>query len=538
MDKTVKLWSITQKPGDATAAPIPLLKPGETLAGPVTSVLFSPKGGVPGIPALKGLLLASTRGEPNEVRAWLFTDSPLVPILPLNVPSGHHNGVNCLAFHHEGTELSVGSPAATISTVRFKPDASGQPKTEIYFLAGGHWDSVNGLLYYTCRGEDRFVSASSDGTVKVWNRERGVTLHTFKGHLGPVNGLATNSDHTRLASASADRTVKVWDLTGNQDASILRFDDLPVQAVAFSPEKAAGRYLAIGSGWPNKLGSKPDPKKPDRGEVRVWDMLAQKELSLSGAKHDMGVASVAFGWDGQRLRLASASHDRTVKVWDAADGKLAYSLPAQPGPVWAVAFSMDGKRFVTGGQSQPVQVWDGASGKRLSALEDLAFPVYALAFHPDGKRLAVAGAHTRVTIADWETSKRLTISGHVGDVRSVAFSPDGRRLAWTGADAQIRVWKVDQAEPIVVMPAAHTMRVMGLAFSPNNLRLASVSLDRSVKIWDVETNQEILSLTPLGTSGMSVAFSPDGVRLVVADDYGSANVYDASPIEPGDAKPK
>src|SRR5262249_41296202 len=70
----------------------------------------------------------------------------------------------------------------------------------------------------------------------------------------------------------------------------------------------------------------------------------------------------------------------------------------------------------------------------------------------------------------------------------------------------------------------------GLAFSPNSLRLASASLDRTVKVWDVGSSQEILSLTALGSSAMGVAFSPDGYRLAVADYYGSANIYDATPV--------
>src|SRR5262249_31083104 len=161
------------------------------------------------------------------------------------IPSGHHYGLNCIAFHRDSMELSVGSPAHTISTVRVKvgPNPLDLKDPEIYFLSSGHTGSVNGLAYYTLHGEDRFVSASDDSTIKVWDRKRGVTLVTFKGHLGPVRGIAISPDTGQLASASADQTVKVWDLKGTQEAEILRFDELPVQAVAFSPDKA-GQYLA------------------------------------------------------------------------------------------------------------------------------------------------------------------------------------------------------------------------------------------------------------------------------------------------------
>jgi WD40 repeat protein len=529
LDKTVKLWALTPKPGEVTATAFPLAD--NTLVSPVSCVLFSPKPVQPGAPPL---LVAGTQGEPNQVKAWAIT--PVGGISAITVPTGHHNGINCMAFHREAQELSVGSANHTMSTVRIKVGAGAQVTTDIYFLAAGHEGAINALAYYTLHNEDRYISASADWTVKVWDRKRGVNLHTFKGHHGPVNGLAVSPEGTRLATASGDQTVKIWDLTGNQDATILRFDDLPVQSVAFSPDKVGGQYLALGSGWPNKMSGKVEPGKGGQGVVRLWDRVANKEVPLNGAKHTSGVTAVALGGDGQRMRLASGSHDRTVKVWDAADGNLIYSLPAQEASVYAVAFSPDGKRLATAGENQPVQLWNAADGKRLSALAGISFPVYALAFSPDGRSLAVAGANKDVILREVDTGKQQTFSGHTGEVRCLAFSPDGKRVAWSGTDLRVRVWNLDVNKAEDALPAGHTGVIMGLAFSPNSLRLASVSLDRTVKLWDVGTSQEILSLTALGSSAMGVAFSPDGYRLAVADHYGSANIYDATPLEKPEEK--
>src|SRR6266536_872884 len=125
-----------------------------------------------------------------------------------------------------------------------------------------------------------------------------------------------------------------------------------------------------------------------------WNAVLQ---TLEG--HSSGVNSVAFSHDSKLL--ASASSDRTVKVWDAATGSLQQTLEGHSGEVYSVAFSHDSKLLASASSDRTVKVWDAATGSLQQTLEGHSDKVNSVAFSHDSKLLASASYDH--TIKVWDT---------------------------------------------------------------------------------------------------------------------------------------
>jgi WD40 repeat protein/serine/threonine protein kinase len=258
--------------------------------------------------------------------------------------------------------------------------------------------------------------------------------------------------------------------------------------------------------------------------IKLWDAAGGRELqTLTG--HTGMVSSVAFGPDGQRL--ASASMDGTLKLWDLASGQCIRTFVGHTNWVVSVAFSPDGTRLASASHDRTAKVWDCADGRTLANFKEHTASVQVVAFSPDGKWIASGSHDTNAKIWDAATGDLIAeLAGHTGAVQAVAFSPDGKRLVSGSADKTVKVWDLGSGKKARTL-TGHTEPVYGVAFCPDGKRVASASVDQTVRVWDADSGKETLNLKGHAGWVSSVAFSPDATWLVSASADRTVKVWDA-----------
>jgi WD40 repeat protein len=229
--------------------------------------------------------------------------------------------------------------------------------------------------------------------------------------------------------------------------------------------------------------------------------------------------------------LVTASHDKTVRVWAAGDGKLLQTirLPAGPGNIgkaYAAAISPDGALVAAGGWTsatgfdESVYLFDRASGRLLRRVGGLPNVVDYLAFSPDGTRLAAALWGTSgVRLIDPEAGRVVAVDESYGDSSYGATFDAAGRLATTSYDGKVRLYDPG-LRLLRAAEAPGGKHPFGIAFSPDGGRLA-VGYDdtTAVDVLDAGTLQRLFAADIKGVDSgdlASVAWSTDGGTLHAA----------------------
>jgi WD40 repeat protein len=230
-------------------------------------------------------------------------------------------------------------------------------------------------------------------------------------------------------------------------------------------------------------------------------------------EHSNAVSQIAVSADGRLL--ASASRDKSVRLWNIATGKRQAILRLPTGAT-AVAFSPDSKMLVYATADHKITFWEVATGKELRTLE-AKHPdggPWQMVFSPDGKTLVTWGFEDRQPKV-WDVltgTVRFKLSGPF--IWSVAFSPDGGLLATATSDDVVELWDMTTGKKRKTFHG-HDGRVRSVAFAPDGKTVASGgSRDRMIRFWDVATGKQGAALERQTGDTWCVAFAPDGNTLL------------------------
>lgn len=352
------------------------------------------------------------------------------------------------------------------------------------------------------------VTTSEDGTARAYEMEQGQCLRVLAGHEGGITSLALDPYGRFVVTGSSDGTARVWDLASARSLHTLSSPDSSVCSVALSP---CTRYALLGC---------------SDGGVRLFDVISG-QLMGSMLGHTAEVSAVAFSKDGKRC--LSASHDGTLRTWSLKSGSLKRNMDGRAGRIDAIIVSPNGKLAVAGYEDGSVRLWELVTGTCIKVLQGHKQWVSTVAMSPSGERLLTASADGTAIAWNTDTGEVVRVlEGHSGAVLSAAITQRGRFAVTTSEDGSVRVW--DFAASSSHTPKWHAGRIRALT-AHDGLVVATAGEDCVARLWDGALGEYRGLLQGHAVPIRWSMFARDGTRLVTASPDRTVCVWDVQTME-------
>jgi WD40 repeat protein/serine/threonine protein kinase len=389
----------------------------------------------------EGKQLLSAAGD-STARLWDLEHNTV-----LRPYAGYRQAVTAVAFAADGASFYSAGGDANLALRRM----SGYSVA----LHNGHEDAITDLAVHV--DGVHVVTASADGTLRIWQPERHASTSVLEKHTGAVRAVAVAAAGDRVVSGGSDGRLCVWDTA----RCALAWEDIAADRRV--------RSLALGGGDRDLLVGRQDRR------IERWDLHERRRRALlDGADGEV----VGVAWAGGE-RFVSADSSGLLRLCAADDGTAVWST-ATGGEISALAVHVGSRRCATAHANGTVNLWSLDDGAHLRELGRHEKDAAAVAFRGDGRRLASAGHDGKVVIYDAESGTRLRELPWQGRLLScLAWSGDGRRLAAGVMDRQIRLWNADNGR-VVMTVGGHYRAVFGVAFAADDRFLVSCSWDRTV----------------------------------------------------------
>jgi ribosome assembly protein 4 len=339
------------------------------------------------------------------------------------------------------------------------------------------------ILHVSFAPHGKFLaSGGGDTMVRFWDTFTATTKFTCAGHKDHVLCTRWSPDGQRFASGDKRGVLIVWDpLTGKVHGKHIKAHAKWISDLAWEPLHLCSASVQSSS---NNETSNSKFVICERlatasrdGTVKLWNTRTGNAIrTLSG--HADSVEAVK--WTGEAM-IVSCSRDRTIKVWNPDRGILVRTLTGHGHRVNTLALSSD-----TICRCGPFDFKNTVfpSPEEMIRVAKEKYDAYRKDHGPD---TLVSGSDD-FTLYVWnlETSKHPVkrLTGHQQAVNFISYSPDGRYFASASFDKKVKVWNGHTGDFLYTL-TGHVGAVYQVAWSADSRYLVSASKDSTAKLWDI-----------------------------------------------------
>ena len=378
--------------------------------------------------------------------------------------------VATVAWCGDGSILASGDVTGRIGIWSFQGEAFAQ-----YLMTIDAHDGIVTEIAFSPDGET-LVSASWDGTVKLWRVATGTLIETLVAHQNLVQRVAWSPDGRVIAYSVSEESSWLWDVEEHRHRAILRGHTDFVRGLAFTPDS---RQLVSGSA---------------DGTMRVWDVATGACLRVIRSYLE-SIWDIEWSPDG--TRIVTTGTTMAFLMYRLDETVPPRVLPINADRIGRPAWSPDGRTIATSNPLQGVQLWDSQTGEAVDAfsMSDPLGYSRALEWSPDGAYLAIAVIDDAIHIFDMATRKSSSLGAiSRGGGETLKWSPDGRLIAAYCDSGLVRVWEVASG----VLLGERAVDWWSFAWGDDSTRLAIIqsnSNGHTLFLWNVMSGEQVALAT-------------------------------------------
>lgn len=340
---------------------------------------------------------------------------------------------------------------------------------------------------------NRILTASTDGTARIWDAETGKELVAFVGHTESIVYASWNSDERLVLTASKDRTVRVWNAHTGEEL-----------------------------------------------------------LKLVGHQGSVNYAL----WDANESRILSSGSDGTARIWDAESGKLLFILAPQNGVINQATWNAEENFILTIGCDQvsseslcvraTLAVWNARTGDKVFSENNQTNGIHHADWHPVKPHLLIvrceqfqSGKCENGVVQVWDVESKneiLRLTNFTSGVRQAFWSSDGTSILTADVNGTVQLWNAISGEELQNF-ANDQVGIAQIMWDANEDIILAVGCDKlnpfgrclstGMRSWSTNTGEKLFSITNFQNTFKEAIWNRDGTEFLSIHDDSAVRVWTA-----------